>query len=87
MELSKEQKRLFKERDKERKRLLKAAKAENQLTQSNNTVINKQVNIVCLKHGTKYNSDYVNRLYNMVQRNLTIPFKFFKYLIIIFYQT
>ena len=32
--------------------------------------------VVCLKHGTKYSSEYVNKLYNMVSRNLTIPFKF-----------
>ena len=32
--------------------------------------------IICLKHGDKYNSDYVNKLYNMVQRHCTIPFKF-----------
>jgi hypothetical protein len=25
--------------------------------------------IVCLKHGTKYSSDYVNKLYNMCKRN------------------
>jgi len=32
--------------------------------------------VACLKHGTKYGPEYVNRLYNMVKRNLTIPFKF-----------
>ena len=32
--------------------------------------------VVCLKHGTKYSADYVNVLYNMVQRNLTIPYEF-----------
>jgi len=32
--------------------------------------------VVCLKHGTKYSSEYVNKLYSMVSRNLTIPFKF-----------
>jgi len=32
--------------------------------------------IVCLKHGTKYDSSYVNKLFNMCSRNLTIPFKF-----------
>lgn len=35
------------------------------------------VNIVCLKWGTKYPSEYVNRLYRMVNNNLTIPFKFY----------
>jgi hypothetical protein len=32
--------------------------------------------IVCLKHGTKYNHDYVNKLYNMVCRNSSVPFGF-----------
>lgn len=32
--------------------------------------------IVCLKHGTKYNADYVNRLYNMTQRHCTVPHRF-----------
>jgi hypothetical protein len=32
--------------------------------------------IVCLKHGTKYSADYVNRLFAMVSRNLTIDFEF-----------
>lgn len=37
----------------------------------------KTVNILCLKHGIKYNSDYVNRLYNMVVKNLNLPFNFY----------
>jgi len=32
--------------------------------------------IVCLKHGTKYSSDYVNKLFNMVKRHTTVPFNF-----------
>jgi len=32
--------------------------------------------IVCLKHGDKYGSMYVNKLYNMVSRNMTQAFKF-----------
>jgi hypothetical protein len=35
-----------------------------------------RVNIVCLKWGSKYPSDYVNRLYGMVQRTLTLPHRF-----------
>jgi hypothetical protein len=34
------------------------------------------VNIVCLKFGTLYGPEYVNKLYNGVKRNTTIPFKF-----------
>jgi hypothetical protein len=32
--------------------------------------------VLCLKHGTKYSFDYVNRLYNMVKRNCTIDYEF-----------
>jgi hypothetical protein len=34
------------------------------------------VNIICMKWGTKYGSDYVNTLYSMVQRHLKRPFRF-----------
>lgn len=32
--------------------------------------------VLCLKHGQKYDSEYVNKLYNMVQRNCTIDYQF-----------
>lgn len=32
--------------------------------------------VACLKTGTFYGPEYVNKLYNMVKRNLTIPFRF-----------
>jgi len=32
--------------------------------------------VVCLKYGNKYSASYVNRLYNMVQRNLTLDYEF-----------
>ena len=32
--------------------------------------------VVCLKYGDKYGPDYVNNLYNMVQRNLTLEHEF-----------
>jgi len=34
------------------------------------------LNVICLKHGTKYGPEYVNKLYNMIQRHLTIPNNF-----------
>lgn len=34
------------------------------------------LNIICLKHGTKYGPEYVNNLYNMTQRHLTVPHNF-----------
>ena len=33
-------------------------------------------NVVCIKWGDKFSADYVNRLYNMVQRNLTLEHRF-----------
>lgn len=33
-------------------------------------------NIVCIKWGKLYSSDYVNILYSMVKRNVTLPFRF-----------
>jgi hypothetical protein len=35
-----------------------------------------KVNVLCMKWGTKYPADYVNRLQRMVARNLTIPHRF-----------
>ena len=32
--------------------------------------------IISMKWGAKYGADYVNRLYNMVKRNTTLPFTF-----------
>jgi len=32
--------------------------------------------IACLKHGNKYSAEYVNKLYFMAKRNLTLPFEF-----------
>ncbi|MCY4046443.1 MAG: hypothetical protein OXE99_15380 [Cellvibrionales bacterium] len=35
------------------------------------------VNVVCLKWGDKYPAEYVNRLYRMVNKHLTLPFDFY----------
>lgn len=32
--------------------------------------------VICVKWGNKFSADYVNKLYNMVSRNLTIPHRF-----------
>ena len=32
--------------------------------------------VLCLKHGTKYSADYVNKLYNMVKRHCTLDYEF-----------
>lgn len=39
-----------------------------------NPLVKDQNYVLCLKHGEKYSSQYVNTLYSMVKRNLTIPF-------------
>lgn len=36
-----------------------------------------KINIVCVKWGDLYSHEYVNRLYSMVKRNITIEFDFF----------
>ena len=37
---------------------------------------NETVNVVCLKWGELYGAEYVNKLFNMVSRNLSLPFRF-----------
>ncbi|MCB5412313.1 glycosyltransferase [Pseudogemmobacter sp. CC-YST710] len=34
------------------------------------------VNIICVKWGTKYGADYVNKLHSMVRRNMSRPYRF-----------
>jgi hypothetical protein len=34
-------------------------------------------NVVCVKYGTKYGPDYVNKLFSMVKRHLSMPFTFY----------
>jgi hypothetical protein len=57
---------------KARKALLKASKTLQQTTESSDS----KYYVLCLKHGTKYTADYVNRLHNMVKRNCTLDFEF-----------
>ena len=33
-------------------------------------------NVICIKWGTKFGAEYVNRLYHMVEKNLQIPHRF-----------
>ena len=35
------------------------------------------INVICVKYGKKYNHVHVNRLYEMVRRNLSLPFSFY----------
>jgi hypothetical protein len=34
------------------------------------------LDVLCVKWGDKFSTDYVHKLYNMVKRNLTIPYRF-----------
>ena len=36
----------------------------------------QKINILCMKWGDKYGSDYVNKLYSMVHRHLHKDFRF-----------
>ncbi|MBS9780542.1 MAG: glycosyltransferase [Moraxellaceae bacterium] len=40
-----------------------------------NNTQDEQRYVICMKWGTKYPAEYVNRLYNMVSRNLTLDFQ------------
>lgn len=44
-------------------------------SQADSTVLASKNYIICMKWGTKYGAEYVNRLYNMVSRNLTLAFE------------
>lgn len=37
------------------------------------------INVITVKHGNNkvYNHDYVNKMYNMINRNLSLPYKFY----------
>ena len=69
-----------KEQRKHRKALDKLAKI-NQETSSvevshrGDPLIKDKYYVLCLKHGTKYSADYVNKLYNMVKRNCKLEFE------------
>jgi len=61
---------------KEQRRLEKAQKSvENTLNLPQESVDDKYY-VLCLKHGTKYSTEYVNKLYNMVARHCTLDYEF-----------
>jgi hypothetical protein len=59
---------------KEQRRLEKHGTTAKTVFDPNNDY--SQIYILCLKHGTKYSSEYVNRLYNMCKRWCSLDFKF-----------
>jgi len=58
---------------------LREEKKQKKLQTKYNIVVdnNNKKNILCLKHGDKYNFDYVNKLFNGVKKYLQSPFNFF----------
>lgn len=47
----------------------------NPLSNENQNITDDQRYIICMKWGTKYGAEFVNRLYNMVRRHLTLDFQ------------
>jgi len=78
---TKEEWREIREQRRREKALNKLVKLDQELglydiPYSDNPLVKDKNYILCLKHGTKYSFDYVNKLYNMVKRNCTIDFEF-----------
>ena len=71
---SKEEYRRLKAQEKANKRALKAGAPIEQVKVKDPFPDNNY--ILCVKHGTKYSADYVNKLYNMVSRNCNLKFEF-----------
>lgn len=62
---------------KEQRRLEKLSRTEEAKPSPVPTLVQeKKYHVLCLKHGTKYSADYVNKLYNMIKRNCTLDFDF-----------
>ena len=85
---TKEQWKVIREQRRRQKAIDRAKKAQKNTLEAKDTertvkvavnepILDKRANyIVCLKHGTKYSSQYVNNLYNMVKRHCTVPYEF-----------
>jgi hypothetical protein len=78
---TKEQWKAIKETRRREKALDKLAKLDQESGRldeaySDNPLVKDKNYILCLKHGTKYSADYVNRLYNGVNRHCTLDFEF-----------
>jgi hypothetical protein len=75
MELSKQESKNLKAQQK----LLKSSKEKKEIHKSIelvNCVSQDQLTVICVKFGNGYGREYVERLRNMVSRNLTLPYKF-----------
>jgi hypothetical protein len=60
----------------EQRRLEKAHKSVETSATLPQESVDKKYYVLCLKHGTKYSADYVNKLYNMVARHCTLDYEF-----------
>jgi hypothetical protein len=69
---TKEEWRIIKEQRKQEKQ----QKALAEVVSSSPPSAKNKYYVLCLKHGTKYSADYVNKLYNMVKRNCTLDYEF-----------
>jgi hypothetical protein len=63
-----------KEQRKRRKALLRLEKENRQALESIDA--NVKITVLCVRFGTKYGREYVERLRNMVSRHMTIPYEF-----------
>ena len=77
---TKEQWKAIKEQRRREKALGKLAKLDQESGRteeaySDNPLIKDKNYILCLKHGTKYSADYVNKLYNGVKKHCTLDFE------------
>lgn len=64
---------------KEERKRLKAqyrAKKENLISSQLASTLTDKTTILCVRFGNLYNRQYVERLRNMVSRNITVPYKF-----------
>ena len=61
---------------KEQRRQAKAQKSVETVQNLPQKSVEEKNYVLCLKHGTKYSADYVNRLYNMVKRHCTLDYEF-----------
>ena len=59
-------------REKQQRKIAKASARKIKLDPNPN-----KINILCLKHGTKYDSSYVNKLYTACKKHCTLDFKFY----------
>ena len=65
-----------KEQRKARKELEKAQKSVKIPQKLPQKIVDEKYYVLCLKHGNKYSSEYVNILYGMVKRHCTIDIEF-----------